>query len=80
MDSKVSSADMVSFAQAISEADTVDRVVGLTVGAASMCWESVVAAGEFNSSRANMISHITAARIREMLESGEVVPVVIEET
>lgn len=45
----------------------IEELVGQTIGAASMCWEDVCAAGVFNATEAREILHETLARLSQFM-------------
>jgi hypothetical protein len=54
----------------IENGTSLDEAVGITVGAGSMCWENVAAAGEFQSTEAaaivqELIDAIRDGRVRD---------------
>lgn len=53
----------------LAKATTRDEVLGLALGAASMCWENVNGAGVFESARAQAILQALSARLEEMDEA-----------
>jgi hypothetical protein len=53
-----------------ANAETLSEVVGQSIGAGSVCWESVNKAGEFKSEQACAVVDDAIARIREIVESA----------
>ena len=49
----------------IQGADTIEEAIGLSLGAASVCWENVAGAGVFESSRASLICETLTELVRD---------------
>lgn len=50
-----------------ADAVDIDQVIMLAIGAASVCWENPIGAGEFDSSRAVDIGKDASVRIHELI-------------
>ena len=57
---------MASWLEPIAQASSVDEVVGLAIGAGSVCWEHPEFAGVFQSEQATAIIDTAVTRIREL--------------
>lgn len=53
-----------------AEAKSIDQVLNLAVGAASVCWETPEGAGVFDSDRALDIAKAASERIHEMIDEN----------
>lgn len=54
----------VRIVQAIQAADTLEEAVGLSIGAASACWDNLSGAGTFESERAALITETLLDLVR----------------
>ena len=50
----------------LNKADTREEVIGLALGAASVCWETPEGSGVFDSNEASLITKDTLARLAEL--------------
>lgn len=55
------------FAQSSTEELTLDEILGQALGAASVCWESIEAAGVFDSTRAGVVFRALKAEVDRAL-------------
>lgn len=69
--------EQARIAPEIAKATTRDEVLGLALGAASTCWESLEGTGVFDSFEAGRILSATSARLTEL--DGTMRPGVISE-
>lgn len=56
--------DYEALAAMIREADTLEEAIGLSIGAASACWDNLEGAGVFESERAAAISETLLDLVR----------------
>lgn len=56
--------DHQRIADAIREADTLEEAIGVSIGAASACWDNLSGAGTFESERAVVISETLLDLVR----------------